>query len=148
MAGTGPAPKPDDQRRRANAPAHGAERGLVNDEVLRGPALAGLLPTLPEEGPVADAVARWWETWRRSPMAQTFLGTDWQRLAMLAPLVAAYWSEPNTKDLAEIRLNEERLGATMGDRLKVRVRIEERGLAAVTPIASAKDRFKGRGRDV
>ncbi|MFE0151397.1 hypothetical protein ACFWY5_29920 [Nonomuraea sp. NPDC059007] len=42
---------------------------------------------------------------------------------MLAPLVEAYWEEPKPSILAEIRLNEERLGATIRDRQALRMNI-------------------------
>lgn len=40
---------------------------------------------------------------------------------MLAPLVEAYWQDPRPALLAEIRLNEERLGATVRDRQSLRM---------------------------
>jgi hypothetical protein len=43
---------------------------------------------------------------------------------MLAPLVQAYWEEPKTSILAEIRLNEERLGATVRDRQSLRMNLK------------------------
>lgn len=39
---------------------------------------------------------------------------------MLAPLVEAYWAEPNVRVLGEIRLNESLLGATEADRARLR----------------------------
>ncbi len=42
---------------------------------------------------------------------------------MLAPLVEQYFAEPKTGLLAEIRLNEERLGATVADRMRLRMRL-------------------------
>jgi len=43
---------------------------------------------------------------------------------MLAPLVEAYWQDPKPALLAEIRLNEERLGATVRDRQSLRMTVE------------------------
>jgi hypothetical protein len=43
---------------------------------------------------------------------------------MLAPIVDAYWLEPTTKLLAEIRLNESLLGATHVDRMRARIKVE------------------------
>ena len=117
MPGNGPAAKPDGQRRRRNKPTYGPERVVIDDGALRGPAY-DTLPVHPD-GPTAV----WWETWRRAPQAVAFAATDWQRLAMLVPLVDAYWREPDPKGLTEIRLNEERLGATVVDRLRARIRI-------------------------
>ncbi|WP_436776036.1 hypothetical protein [Yinghuangia sp. YIM S09857] len=42
---------------------------------------------------------------------------------MLAPLVEAYWTDPKPSILAEIRLNEERLGATVRDRQALRMTV-------------------------
>jgi hypothetical protein len=52
-----------------------------------------------------------------------FTATDWQRLHMLAPLVEQYFAEPKQALLAEIRLNEQLLGATVVDRQRARMRI-------------------------
>lgn len=40
---------------------------------------------------------------------------------MLAPLVDRYWDAPNMATLAELRLNEERLGATVRDGQSLRM---------------------------
>lgn len=53
-----------------------------------------------------------------------FTVTDWQRLAMLAELVEAFFSSPSAALMAEIRLNEERLGATPTDRLRLGYRTD------------------------
>jgi hypothetical protein len=114
MAGTGPAPKPDATRRRRNAPTHGAERPVVADGEIRGPALVG------EFGPL---VREWHETWRRSPQAALFEETDWTRLQMIAPLVDRAFSG-SIAAMTEVRMNESLLGATTVDRLKGRIRVE------------------------
>lgn len=117
--GTMHAPKPDATRRRRNAPTHG-ETVLPDDEEVRGPSLADLAPGR-EFRPETNA---WFETWRRSPQAAVFIGTDWLRLATLAPIVDAYWKRPSAAALSEIRMNEERLGATVVDRMRARMRVE------------------------
>ncbi|MET8382485.1 hypothetical protein ABZV14_05720 [Streptosporangium canum] len=45
---------------------------------------------------------------------------------MLAPLVEQYWQDPKASVLAEIRLNEERLGATIRDRQSLRMSFEDK----------------------
>lgn len=112
--GTMHAPKPDGQRRRRNAPTHSDQIVTVDDE-LRGPELAG---------PFSPSTLAWFETWRRSPQAQLFEETDWSRLVLLAPIVDAYFRRPSAAALSEIRMNEERLGATVVDRMRARIRIE------------------------
>ncbi|MFP3990662.1 hypothetical protein U9R90_24995 [Streptomyces sp. E11-3] len=117
MAGHGP--PPSERKVRRNADAFEDQAVTVEaDSELHGPELehAKLY------GPRTRA---WYETWRRAPQAAAFVGTDWQRLQMLAPLVDAYWLEPSTKLLAEIRLNEGLLGATHADRLRARIKIEQ-----------------------
>lgn len=112
--------KTDGTRRRRNVPAHDVAT-LVRDGRRRGPTLkvaTGGRAWAPE-------VVRWWETWRRSPQASVFEATDWQRLAMLAPIVEAYWRDAEVKLLAEIRMNEERLGATVTDRMRARMKITD-----------------------
>lgn len=112
--GTMHAPKPEGQRRRTNTPTHG-ENVVTDDGALRGPALSG------DFSPETKA---WHETWRRSPQAALFEATDWGRLALLAPIVDSYFRRPSAAALSEIRLNEERLGATVVDRMRARIRIE------------------------
>lgn len=141
--GTIHAPKPDDQRRRRNAPANG-ERELTPDGVTRGPELAELT-----DAEFSPAVVAWFDTWRNSPQAQVFEATDWQRLGMLAYLVADFLISPDTKLMAEIRQNEERLGATYTDRQRARMRITapalatatQPGLASVTQLDDARARW-------
>ncbi len=48
-----------------------------------------------------------------------FIATDWERLIMLSELVDAYWADPSPKLMAEIRLNEQLLGATVTDRRRL-----------------------------
>jgi hypothetical protein len=84
-------------------------------------------------------VELWWTTWRNAPQAIDFEATDWLRLALLAPVYEAHLARPSAAALAEIRMNEERLGATVVDRMRARMTIEPRDagdhLAAVEPIS-------------
>lgn len=139
MAGRGPAPKPKEQRRRRNADPV-AEVPLSSDGSLRGPTLNTATGT----AAWSKQTKSWWETWRRSPQSAVFLETDWQRLAMLAPLVEQYWQNPESKILSEIRLNEERLGATVVDRQRARMKVEEPKDAPVVQLAVARDRLASR----
>ncbi|SCL33046.1 hypothetical protein GA0070616_4621 [Micromonospora nigra] len=117
--GTMHAPKSDAARRRRNAPTHG-ETILPDDDVVRGPELA----TLTAGREFRPETVAWFDTWRRSPQAAVFIATDWLRLATLAPIVDAYWRRPSAAALSEIRMNEERLGATVVDRMRARMRVE------------------------
>lgn len=143
--GTMHAPKPEDQRRRRNEPAN-AERDLIHDGRTRGPEL-GELTGVDTWNP---ATVAWFETWRGSPQAQVFEATDWQRLGMLAYLVEDFFGGlADTKLMAEIRQNEERLGATYTDRQRARMRIvapdlatdEQPGMASVTHMEDVRARL-------
>lgn len=149
--GTAHAPKPDGQRRRRNAPSTG-ERIFERTGAVYGPDIDAA--TFRKDWP--EAVRAWWETWRRQPQAISFEGTDWQRLADLAPLRSMLLSDDlspgeRTKILGEVRMNEERLGATFTDRQRARIRItaaepdedddDEPGMASVTSISAARARW-------
>ena len=116
MAGRGPAPKPVEKRQRRNADP-------VPSVVLDADARVSRPPALPGAADLSPATRRWYRTWATSAQATLFTGTDWQRLHMLAPLVERYFEKHDAKVLAEIRLNEEKLGATIVDRQRARVDI-------------------------
>jgi hypothetical protein len=113
-----PGPPPSEHKRRRNADTYADVKAtVVDDGELVGPGL---------EGPDWSAHARsYWDTWRRSPQAKTFLATDWMRLRMLVPLVESYLSDPTPQKMAEIRQNESLLGATHADRLRARIKVEK-----------------------
>ncbi|QWY81824.1 terminase small subunit [Microbacterium phage Honk] len=125
----GPAPKTHRQRERDTRRRASEFTELEADGELRGPELIG------SYGPETLA---WYETWRRSPQAQLFEATDWSRLALLAPMVDKHFLNPSAAALGEIRMNEERLGATVMDRLRARIKItapdEAPKLALVTEL--------------
>jgi hypothetical protein len=105
-------PKPDGQRRRRNAaPATSTVSGA-------GPKRP---PALPGASGYPASVRKWYATWAKSPQAELFSVTDWQRLQMLAPLVAKFFDKPDGKLFSEIRQNESLLGATHVDRLRGRI---------------------------
>jgi hypothetical protein len=131
MPGIGPPPK--ENRRRVNADTFGGTRSIVDDGERCGQPLGGVWSK-----PVLD----WWETWRRSPQAKLFVDTDWQRLRMLAPLVASYWECPDRQVLAEIRQNETLLGATHLDRLRARMKVDKPGAAEVPAGVAALDEYR------
>lgn len=91
---------------------------LTADGVVRGPDLEEVTDRSWDKD-----VLRWYQTWRESAQAQLFTPTDWQRLAILAPLVEKHFSGPTGATMSEIRLNEERLGATIVDRLRARITV-------------------------
>lgn len=125
--------KPD--RHRRGAPMHSVVE-LQDDGAVRGPELEDLTRT----SDWSDYTLHWYSTWRTAPQAQLFEDTDWQRLGMLAFIVERFQARPAAAALQEIRMNEERLGATVTDRMRGRMSItrddqssDQRGqLAAVT----------------
>ncbi len=127
MPGNGPAPKPNHRYRNADVYSN-VQQTVVDDGELCGPALEGAWPV---------AVRGWYDIWRRSPQAKTFLITDWARLRMLAPLVANYLESPTPIKMAEIRQNESLLGATYVDRLKGRIKVEAPSPVDSAPVAIA-----------
>jgi hypothetical protein len=110
MAGRGPAPKTNAVRRNVQPTVE------LSGEAVQAPPLF-------KRAKYSAATQRWWDTWASSPQAEAFLATDWERLQMLAPMVESYW-QGDLRVLAEIRLNEERLGATVRDRQALRMRLE------------------------
>lgn len=107
---------------------------LVADGIVRGPSLEDAT------GRSWDPdVTRWYAVWQLSAQAQLFQPTDWARLAMLAPLVEKHFSSPTGATMSEIRLNEERLGATVVDRLRARITISDGTDATVLSIVDDSD---------
>lgn len=111
MAGRGPAPKENAIRRNAVDLSH-----LEGDEDI-----PERLKKLFKRDSYSVATQRWWDTWVESDQAKSFKSTDWQRLQTLAPLVEAYFRRPGHNALAEIRQNESLLGATVADRMRLRM---------------------------
>lgn len=129
MAGRGPAPgagaKPASQRRRRNLPPEVEqlpEGGFQGDF----PPLADGYDYDTDNGAVEIAfraeTREWYETWAHSPMAVKFTGTDWNRLRwVVAPLFDRYMRSPgDTKLASELRLQEERFGGTVMDRMRLK----------------------------
>lgn len=138
MAGMGP--PPSENKRRRNKDEFEDQAVTVSaDAEVRG-------PELPHAALYGPQTIAWYETWRRAPQAAAFVGTDWQRLHMLAPLVDAYYLEPSSKLLAEIRLNEGLLGATHVDRLRGRIKIAQSKPQPSAPPAGVADLTSRRRR--
>ena len=121
MPGRGPAPKatrsrPNDQARRDAEMVQ-----LAADGVLRGPELP--------EGDWHPRTVAWWETWRASPQAKTFLSTDWDVLLETALLHTEMWNG-NVKLAAEVRLRVAKWGATTEDRQRLKLAIDAEAEAA------------------
>lgn len=111
MAGRGPAPKPDDQRRRRNAQP---DKTILSPEPFQGPS-----PDLPR-GRWLKRTRDWYEVWRHAPQAAMFGPTEWEFLATTA-YVADKLFRGEVSAAAELRLREAKLGATPEDRLRLRI---------------------------
>jgi hypothetical protein len=142
MAGSGGnhTPKPPGQRRRTNAdPVPWAT--VEPDGELRGPELPdGLV-----EGGWHPQTVQWWQTWRCSPQAQTFIGTDWDFLLDTALLHHALWN--GRLDLAgEVRLRAGQMAATPEGRLKNRMMVqlpgEESQLGSAQPARDRREHIR------
>lgn len=116
MAGRGPAPKAQRSRARDTARREAEITKVAPDTELRG-------PELPEGLAWHPRTTAWWDTWRRSPQAQTFTSTDWDFLLDTAMLHSELWSG-NPAVAAELRLRTAKFGATPEDRLRLRLEIE------------------------
>jgi hypothetical protein len=70
------------------------------------------------------------------------------RLGLLASTVEAYVKRNSSAALSEIRMNEERLGATVVDRMRARMKIERRDdegdVAPVVSIVQTRDDIASR----
>jgi hypothetical protein len=136
----GPLPREQHARERDTRRRQSDVVAVSPDGVARGPEL---------EGAYGPDTVRWYDTWRRSAQAQLFTDTDWGRLRILAPIVELYFRRPTAAALGEIRLNEERLGATYTDRLRAKIRVETGPVALSAsddapraPVSSIADRLR------
>src|SRR4051794_19794756 len=111
MAGRGFAPKSADKQLGHRTTA---EKSTTAIAPTTRPA-----PALPGASDYSAATRRWYTTWAQSPQASQFTDTDWMRLHMLAPLVEQFFRAPTKEVMAEIRLNEAKLGATPEDRQRL-----------------------------
>ncbi|UDL14775.1 terminase small subunit [Microbacterium phage Gretchen] len=133
----GPVPKLTHQRERDTKRRQNGSTALVDDGQLRGPEFPYDIIEHPH-----PATVEWWETWRRSPQASIFQPTDWQTLKRAVRLQEDTMTAPRASAAAisELRLIEERLGATVVDRLRAKLTIVQpspvEALAPVTPIGA------------
>jgi hypothetical protein len=126
MPGRGPAPKPVRSRPNDTARREAEFTKVAADGALRG-------PDLPEGIAWHERTVAWFATWRRSPMAATFIDADWDFLIDTAMLHSEMWNG-ETKHAAEIRLRVGKLAGTPEDRLRLRIQVDDE-VAAVKPKA-------------
>lgn len=119
----GPAPKPEGERVRRNAPLH----SLTNvqwDGITRG-------PELPGDYDWSIRTREWWDTWRNSPQSMVMTDTDWEVMLETALLHTQLWSPTKRQGAVSmtqlantIKRNVAAYGATFEDRLKLRMQID------------------------
>ncbi len=117
MAGRGPAPKETRSRARDQRRADAELTVIESDGKTHG-------PELPDGVDWPDATRDWWETWRRSPQAQTFTDTDWSFLLDTAILHMEFW-DGNRAHAPELRLRAAKFGATPEDRARLKIAVGE-----------------------
>lgn len=119
----GPAPLPNPIRRNQHDTSHLEEQHDVPP----------ILKQLRGRTNKTIATQRWWEVWATSEQAKYFMPTDWLRLQQIAILVERLFrmeegsASPNgmTLLMAEIRQNEGLFGATILDRMRLKLRATE-----------------------
>lgn len=134
MPGPGALPKAERSRARDTAVRDAATNKLAADGVLRGPDLP--------DGDWHPRTVAWWQTWRESAQAQVMTPTDWDALAETAILHTALWNG-DTKVAGELRLRVAKYGATLEDRLRLRISVDAdvEQVAAAAPVVQ-QDRRK------
>src|SRR5690348_16896166 len=118
----GPLPKPG-----ARHPENTLGMKVVRtDGIRRGPAL-------PDDRIWCEKTLEWYEQWRVSPLAQLFTDQDWDVLQTAANLHDRLWDssnilKPNEAAVLskEIDRKTANLGATYGDRLRLRIHIDDK----------------------
>lgn len=129
MPGPGALPKAERSRSRDTAVRDAATNRLAVDGVIRGPELP--------DGDWHPRTVAWWQTWRVSAQAQVMTPTDWDALAETALLHTALWNG-DTKVAGEVRLRVAKYGATLEDRLRLRIQVD----ADVEAVKTAKPAIK------
>ncbi len=106
------------------------------------PAAPACAPKLPPRKGRRRQTRDWYAAWVTSPQASLLTSTDWKRLHLLADLVDAYHDPDTTLTkkidlLAEIRINEQKLGGTAEDRQRLRWKPPSPASESGTPAAPA-----------
>jgi hypothetical protein len=116
MAGRGRAPQMQQSRER--------DQKRREAEFTKLPATGSVHgPDLPDGVAWHERTVAWFATWRRSPMAATFIEADWDFLIDTAMLHTEMWNG-ETKHAAEIRLRVGKLAGTPEDRLRLRMEVD------------------------
>lgn len=137
MAGNGPTPS----ERRSRARDNVTRDVIKSDGKIGGfPLPSDVLPRVEKKDADPDywegeiereewhpQTVRWWQNWRESPQAAKMLtAPDWDYLLDTALLHHQMWMSggKNSERAAEIRLRVATFGATVADRLRLRLEVE------------------------
>lgn len=119
MAGRGAAPTKDRSQRVRPGKSVPTTTTISPDDELRGDPL----PADALKEPWHPRTLAWWETWRRSPQAQTFTATDWDFLLDTALMHHTMWTHGRWEFASELRLRAAKFGATPEDRMRLRLQV-------------------------
>lgn len=129
IAGQGPPPKDPAKRARSNSDPMGRKTYVRQAARVEQPSL----PTVYEIDENGDRkrvgwctqTQRWWKMWAAEPLAVDFTASDWDHLVDTARLHNAFWRTSDARLMknlaAEIRVRTAKLGATIEDRLRLRI---------------------------
>lgn len=147
MAGYGPPPKDPSRRARNNKPA--AALRMIEAERVEPYSLPDDLLPVDEDG-YRDhwhpATLRWWDRWRKSPLAENLTAVDWSELEATAVLHHEYMRKRSFTLASELRLRMAAFGATPADRMRLRILVSDAdvkdsaGTAASLGVRSSRDR--------
>jgi len=121
VAGRGPAPTKDrSQRVRPGRDVRATQNIDTDGELCGSPLPDDVLPGGEEWHPRTQG---WWETWRRSAQARTFIATDWDFLLDTALMHHTMWLRGRWEFASELRLRAAKFGATPEDRMRLRLKV-------------------------
>lgn len=103
-------------------PQDGGARRTVEWTELGSSPIEGT-PALPKGRRWRKATRDWYAAWCESPMASQFMPTDWQAMHRLARLVDEFDRAPTVAKARAITMAEAKWGATIADRLQLRLRV-------------------------
>ena len=139
MAGRGPAPKDPAKRRRRNATE--PETVITPDDEMRGPELPegvlGVDEATGEALPWHPMTQLWWDSWRTSPQAQTFVATDWLFLIDTALMHHTMWAKGRWEFASEVHLRAAKFGATPEDRARLKMKVDDPANAPQRPVQAS-----------
>ncbi|MFB7919214.1 hypothetical protein [Streptomyces sp. NPDC056061] len=111
---------------------------IVPDDELRGPELPeGVLGVDEDTGEIVrwhPMTQAWWESWRTSPVAQTFVQTDWLFLVDTALMHHTMWAKGRWEFASEVRLRAAKFGATPEDRARLKLKVDDPVNARQAPV--------------